>query len=503
MSALPGQKLERTESLAAFVMRGVLPLALFGAGALVATSPLAALAVVGATVALALLARAHALPLLYLRCLGAILVGYAFLGKGFAYAGKNPVYVGELVLGLAVLTLLRTARVSRTTALHLLILCFVALGAARTLPYIGAYGTSALRDGSLWGYTAFAAAVSYALRPEQLARLLSRYRRLMPAFLLWTPLAAMISLVGASPHWPGSGISLVVFKGGDFGVHLAIAAAFVIVGLYGAEHRKAFRSEPVIWVLWLVGVAVTIAMSRGAILALASIVALLALLHFSRRILQLLAAAAAALVLLLFVNPSIPVGHGNVLSPGGLAAATLSIVKNNPQQTTGGGENLQGSKDFRIAWWKTIVDYTVHGPYFWSGKGFGVNLADSDGFQVTADDSLRAPHNTTMTVLARMGVPGLVLWILLQGTFAGSLLAAFRRARRQGALRCAQVDAWVLAAWLAMMVDTSFDPYLEGPQGSIWFWAVVGVGIALVRDQRRDLDGYEQRLRGDAEVVAA
>jgi hypothetical protein len=36
-----------------------------------------------------------------------------------------------------------------------------------------------------------------------------------------------------------------------------------------------------------------------------------------------------------------------------------------------------------------------------------------------------------------------------------------------------------------MLVDTSFDPYLEGPQGGIWFWAIIGVGL-VVMTQRRD-----------------
>ena len=31
-----------------------------------------------------------------------------------------------------------------------------------------------------------------------------------------------------------------------------------------------------------------------------------------------------------------------------------------------------------------IIDYTVFGDYFWTGKGFGISLADDDGFQGTA-----------------------------------------------------------------------------------------------------------------------
>jgi O-antigen ligase len=142
--------------------------------------------------------------------------------------------------------------------------------------------------------------------------------------------------------------------------------------------------------------------------------------------------------------------------------------------------NLEGTKQFRLAWWGKIVDYTVFGKYFWTGKGFGVNLADSDGFQTNADHSLRSPHNSEMTVLARMGVPGLVFWVLVQGSFGIGLLRATLAHRRAGAVQVAAVGGWLLAYWVAMMVDTSFDPYLEGPQGGIWFWVIFGLGLVVM-----------------------
>ena len=142
---------------------------------------------------------------------------------------------------------------------------------------------------------------------------------------------------------------------------------------------------------------------------------------------------------------------------------------------------LEGSKQFRLAWWGTIIDYTVFGDHFWTGKGFGVNLADDDGFQSTVDHSLRSPHNSDMTVLARMGVPGLLLWVLLQGAFVIGLLRAMFAHRRAGDTQIAVVGGLILVYWVAMMIDTSFDPYLEGPQGGIWFWVIFGLGLVVMR----------------------
>jgi hypothetical protein len=83
------------------------------------------------------------------------------------------------------------------------------------------------------------------------------------------------------------------------------------------------------------------------------------------------------------------------------------------------------------------------------GKGFGVNLADDDDYQGTVNGlPNRSPHNIQMTVLARAGVPGLVIWSLLQSAFALSLVVAYfraRRERREWWARCEPLDFLVLA----------------------------------------------------------
>ncbi len=110
-----------------------------------------------------------------------------------------------------------------------------------------------------------------------------------------------------------------------------------------------------------------------------------------------------------------------------------------------------------------------------------INLADSDEFQGTPDHSLREVPNSHLAVLARMGVPGFLLWILLQGAFALLLLRALILFRRAGDKQLAAVTAWVGVFWTAMMVNSFFDPYIESPQGGIWFWSLFGLGLVLMR----------------------
>jgi O-antigen ligase len=134
---------------------------------------------------------------------------------------------------------------------------------------------------------------------------------------------------------------------------------------------------------------------------------------------------------------------------------------------------------WRLDWWKKIIGYTFGGSYFWTGKGYGVNLADSDGFQIGAGHVLRAPHNSSMSILARSGVPGFALWVALLVTFAFQMVRMVLHARRRDRVVWSRVALWCFVYWLAMVVDSCFDVALEGPQLGIWFWSLMGFGVAL------------------------
>ncbi len=166
-----------------------------------------------------------------------------------------------------------------------------------------------------------------------------------------------------------------------------------------------------------------------------------------------------------------------------LSSSVISMVGDS------GHSELEGTKNWRLNWWGKIWDYTVDGPYFWTGKGYGINLADSDGFQVgTREEPLRSPHNSHITFLARSGVPGFLLWVALQATWAGTTFSCFIKARRMGSGEWTGLFAWLLAYWLAFMVSAGFDVFLEGPMAGIPFWTVFGLGwgsVTLFRSRVR------------------
>ena len=426
----------------------------------------------------------------FVAALVAILAGYMFMGRGFAHVGVRPVYVGEVVLVLGLIAtayaLLRLRLRVRASPVVLLLLALMVWGAIRTLPYLGAYGVDALRDATLWGYASFALMVYVLADRGWLTGALRLYGWVVPVFALWLPIALALFGVLVQSYdstMPGSNIPLVFWKNQDMAVHAVGAIAFLVLctDAWTTTLRLAWRTAvavPLAWILFITGTA-----SRGAIGAMAAGLGVAAVLTRSVRN-WLPIGAAAVLALALFVAPSVMTRASSGTETPDPGAPTVSRGwLDNITSVVGpsSNEGLEGTKQFRLAWWTKIVDYTVFGPYFWDGKGFGVNLADDDGFQPTADGSLRAPHNSHLSFLARSGVPGFALWVIVQGAFGVALLLSVLAHRRAGDKAVAAVGAWILVYWTAMHVNTSFDPYLEGPQGGIWFWTLFGLGLVVIR----------------------
>ena len=294
--------------------------------------------------------------------------------------------------------------------------------------------------------------------------------------MFWLPLAAVltVTLGDRLPTAPGSDVPIVYFKAGDAGVHLAGIAAFVLVGLAARSPVWTWVRESVLWAGWLVSFGLAGALNRGAMVAASmSVFALL----FVRRGTTWLIGLAVAVTLLSaawVANPEVDLGIDRKLSVQQFVVNAASIVTANDTRN-------ENTKEWRLEWWNTIVDYTINGPFLWTGKGYGINLADDDGFQVAVDDSLRAPHSAHLEFLARSGLPGLALWVLLMAVYLITILRAAYKAAKTGQRFLLAVLGWVAVYWLAAIVNMSVDVYLAGPQGGIWFWSMIGVGLAVSR----------------------
>jgi len=418
-----------------------------------------------------------------------VLAGYALLGKGFAYLGVPPLFVGEVALAIGVFSLLVLAVLGRWQVgayrpplLLATLLAFMTWQAARTAPYVPIYGLDAVRDGALWGYATFALCIAALVPRKAIDRIVAGYGKMIVPYLLWSPIAlAMIRWGAPIPKVPGSPEPLLMLKAGDVGVHLGGIGAFLLIAPGGASHLARRLHGWLPWLLWWTGWFVVAATNRAGALAAMIGIGIATVWSLNARVIRFAAMAVLIVGVLALTGANVRF-RGGELSVSYVATSLASIVGRDSQAES--GPDLQSTKRWRLEWWQDIVSYTVGGPHFWAGKGYGVNLATDDG-RGGAVTTLRSPHNATMTILARSGVPGLGLWLLFLAVLAWSLVKTIVSAGASSADR--RFAVWALAYLAAFLANSSFDVYLEGPMGGIWFWTLVGVCLIRIRGSTGDV----------------
>jgi O-Antigen ligase len=425
----------------------------------------------------------------YLTLLMAVLIGYAIIGKGVAYLGVAPVFIGEIsyLLGVAVLVQSRCMFASMTTLPSIVLAAMMAWVLARTLPFVSEFGFDALRDSVVIMYGGFAFIVAALLieEPRRLETILNSYRVFVNVFVAAIPFVLLMGRYFRDyiPLYPGYGFPIVEVRTGEAAVHLAGAAIFSIVG---------FRKITASWlVLMATGVAL-VAVGRAAILAfVVPVVAATILRGKSRQLAKVVTVAAACLGAAYAYETSVG-DYQEAKNSESRSLGVEQLVENAESILGEGGDQTEGTKKWRLDWWSVIIADTVNGPDFWTGRGFGLNLADADGFQDGDHPDrppLRSPHNVQMTILARAGVPGLALWAAFLATWFGTMFGVTLLTWRRDQLQWASVFLFIACYAMSFVINASFDVALEGPLQGIWFWCLIGLGIGSTMVYRHHTNG--------------
>lgn len=126
------------------------------------------------------------------------------------------------------------------------------------------------------------------------------------------------------------------------------------------------------------------------------------------------------------------------------------------------------------------------------GEGFGQALTEWEVSPEIGQEGtgvqVRAPHNTHISVLVRLGLLGLLFWGLMHARIAYLLIRAVREAPRASMMH--KFAVWMLIFYVLAMLHTSAQPWLEFPQGAIPFYCLIGFMIALA-----NLDGFGSGVR--------
>jgi hypothetical protein len=419
----------------------------------------------------------------YILALSCVLLGYAVLGKGFAYLGYPPVLVGELTFVAGFFVLLRSGCLVAVFASGPSLLLAATMGwtLLRTLPFVGTYGFDALRDSVIIMYGGFSFIVA-ALLIEDYRRIntLVRYYRVfldiyVPAVPFLFPLGFYFG--DNILKVPGTTVSLIWLGPGEVGTHLAGAAVFTLAG---------FRKPTPVWTACLLAALVMVsAVSRAAMLAFVIPVVLAAFALGKARKFAIIIPIGLVLLATSYVIETSFSSYQEARTSTDRRVSSAQLVENIASIFGRSGEQAESTKEWREKWWNIIFDNTVRGPYFWTGRGFGVNLGFEDGFGNPHNERpLRSPHNGHITILARAGIPGAALWGVFLAAWLLALLRTMFLARRCGQPEWAGLLLFVACYATSCVINATFDVALEAPMQGIWFWCLIGFGIGTTMIHR-------------------
>jgi O-antigen ligase len=302
--------------------------------------------------------------------------------------------------------------------------------------------------------------------------------RLTPWLLLWLPLALVLApLADDAPNVPFSTISVLTHKPGNAAIAalLALGCMWVFADTRSARSR-AWWSTPVLIIVALAGTQ-----NRGGLIA-AVIGGTIGLAFLRNRLglaarIVVTAALGLGLASMLSLKVPIPGLQGREFSASQLVANVMSLGS---ESSPG---NLEGTVRGRQELWTRILDKQVADGHLVDGSGFGQNLAAEVGVYDEGKDTLRNPHNSHLHILARMGVVGISLWIALWVGWYWRLVVACRRLAQRGLYFRRKVAVMSMMVTTAILVSSTFDPQLEGPQVAALLWTTFGVGVAVTTDR--------------------
>ncbi len=276
---------------------------------------------------------------------------------------------------------------------------------------------------------------------------------------------------------PFSATPVATHKPGD----AAIAALVALAALWLFPAGRSARSRGLWSIVALIIFALVATQNRGGLLsAVAGIAVGLAFFRDRRRLIARAAGATALIVcagLLLSVQiAGSAASQGRAFSTSQLFANVASIAG---AHVSG---NQNGTVQGRTQLWSEVIHKQVSQDHLVDGYGFGPNLAYLAGgaaAEGSTTDPLRSPHNSHLDILARLGIVGMSLWIALWLGWYWRLITGCRRLAQRGLYTRRRVAVLCLMAVTATLVNSFFDPQLEGAQAAVLMWVAFGIGVAV------------------------
>jgi hypothetical protein len=403
-------------------------------------------------------------------------------------AGGFKFPAGDLLMFLALL--LVTWRIGRTALQNILldppVACLMALllmTCCHLLIDVSRYGFYAVRDGSMF-FESVIVILGVAWGQDQ------RNTQLLKRWLFYIFLANLFYSYTFS--WGDK----IKSMSPSFGVFHPVALfgnyqQSALLLLLGAMYFVWIAPSAVRWPRWLLTLlsaaqlgGLAILQARSMYVGIVLILLVLFLFHENRKLIGFASTVGwGVAVLLLFL---VVISALGITIQGRMGPVNLSFVGDQIKTVLamGHANTRMAHEDDRADWYGQVWDRVRSSPTnVVVGEGFGqalINFEDEDG------NPVRQPHNSSLTVLARLGFVGLSIWLL----FIGLVLVRFVRFLRMRSQSegVTSTILWLFLCFLLFLEISSVQPELEFSHGTIPFYFLLGLGIGIMSIRKNSFD---------------
>jgi len=333
------------------------------------------------------------------------------------------------------------------------------------------YGLWAIRDASMYVDAMFLLlGLLWAMRGNSIIPLL---KWLVVILLLNAIYSFTLPMSEQISDWsPKSGVFIPVSIFGNHhggGVYLLLGAPFYV-----------FLARYVVkWPRWLIVVlamaqllGLALFQMRALYIGLIVIIIIFAVLGETSKSAKLLALLSPALVAVLLLTTL------GIEIQGRIGPVETDFFKEHLRSITGAEDTPGMSVRGRVDWYDQALQHIRAHPVI--GEGFGMVLIDDTDDATGA--AVRQPHNSSISLLARLGATGLLFWILFHVFVLKKFLYAFRQRHLSDKLM-ADLVVWLFMVYVIFMIEASVEPTFEFPTGSIPFFFFLGLALGLIRLQ--------------------
>jgi O-antigen ligase len=306
-------------------------------------------------------------------------------------------------------------------------------------------------------------------------------RNSMVPLMKWLTIVFFLNLVYSLTLPLGEEITAWSPKSGVF-IQVPLVGTYrgnAIFLLVGALFYMLLARYVVRWPRWII---LFLAMAQLFGLAIHQARALYVALAVILIILFFLGEVGKAAKLLLLISPALAgillLTTLGIEIEGRIGPVRTDFFKEHVRSLTGEKGTPGSGVEGRIEWYEQAFEHIRAHPV--AGEGFGTVLIDFTN-ELTGG-AVRQPHNSSVTVLARLGLVGLVPWVVLHLYVLTRFIYAFRQ-RRYCDKQLSDFIVWLFIVYVVFMIEASVEAAFEFPSAAIPCYFFVGLALGLIRWQ--------------------